>query len=506
MSTEPRPQPGQAALDTAAALDAAQHHEPARSRRDFLARAGGGFGAIALASLMQENVRADEAPSRSTAASPGRLANPLAPQPAHFSPRATNIIWIFLDGGPSHIDLFDPKPELNRLDGQPLPASFKRPVTAMGRTAHTPLLGSKRTFQQHGQSGLWVSDWYPEIAQCADELAVIRSCHADGLNHVGSVCQMNTGSVLGGRPSLGSWAIYGLGSENEDLPGFVVLADYPEDPPGGERNWGTGFMPATYQGTKFRDGQTPILHLAPPDDVARRSQRDKLDFIQSLNERHLSTRREDHELEARIASYELAYRMQSAAPVAVDLAQESEATRRLYGLDRPETERMGRNCLLARRLVERGVRMVQIYSGSGSKWDAHRDVEGNHARYCLETDRPVAGLLRDLRQRGLLDNTLVIWGGEFGRTPMSESGNGRDHNPYGFTVWLAGAGVRGGMAHGTTDELGLYAVDNRVHVHDLHATILHLLGIDHQRLVWPHNGLDQRLTGVSGYVVSEILA
>jgi hypothetical protein len=375
----------------------------------------------------------------------------------------------------------------------------------MGRTAYTPLLCSRRQFRQHGQSGTWVSDWYPEIARHVDEMAVIRSCYADGLNHVGSVCQMNTGSILGGRPCLGSWAIYGLGSENADLPGFVVLADYPEEPPGGNRNWGTGFMPATFQGTKFREGESPILYLVPPT-ASGEQQRAKLDFIQRLNRRHKQERVEDDQLEARIAAYELAYRMQSAAPEAVDLRGETEQTLRLYGVDQKETQRMGRSCLLARRLVERGVRFVQIYSGSGSKWDAHSNVEGNHARYCRESDLPIAGLLADLKQRGLLESTLVIWGGEFGRTPMSESGNGRDHNPYGFTMWLAGGGVRGGMTYGATDALGLYAIENKVHVHDLHATILHLLGLDHEALTFPHNGQDERLTVVSGNVVEPILA
>jgi hypothetical protein len=411
-----------------------------------------------------------------------------------------------MDGGPSHIDLFDPKPELNRRAGSPLPDSFPRPLTAMGVTANTPLLGSKRKFQQHGESGTWVSDWYPEIATCVDDLAVVRSCHADGLNHVGGISQMNTGSVLGGKPSLGAWTVYGLGSENEDLPGFVVLVDSPIDPPGGNRHWGTGFMPAAYQGTKFRSGDSPILHLSPSMPTPAGEQRAKLDYVQQLNRLHRQARSEDDELEARIASYELAYRMQAAAPEAVNLRNESEETQSLYGIDDQDTAINGRNCLRARRLVERGVRFVQLYCGSGSKWDAHKDVEGNHTKLCRQTDRPVAGLLRDLKRRGLLDTTLVIWGGEFGRTPMSESGNGRDHNPYGFTIWMAGGGVRGGVTYGSTDELGLYAAENKVHVHDLHATILHLLGLDHEALALLHNGRPERLTDVSGRVIHEILS
>jgi arylsulfatase A-like enzyme len=316
---------------------------------------------------------------------------------------------------------------------------------------------------------------------------------------------MNTGSILGGRPCLGSWALYGLGSVCRNLPGFVVLLDYPEDPPGGGRNWGTGFMASAYQGTRFRAGKTPILHLAPPEQRSAHGQRGKLDFIDQLNRRHLASRREDSDLEARIASYELAFQMQKSAPEAVDLAKESAATRKLYGLDDKVTERMGRNCLLARRLVERGVRFVQLYCGSGSKWDAHSNVESNHGRYCRESDKPIAGLLKDLKARGLLDSTLVVWGGEFGRTPMSESGVGRDHNPWGFTVWLAGGGVKGGLAYGSTDEIGLYAVEDKVHVHDLHATMLHCLGIDHKKLTLLHQGREERATINGGKVVTKVL-
>src|SRR5258708_23650 len=409
------------------------HREMPYSRRDFLTRAGGGLGLLALFSLLEREGRATE----------GAAPNLLAAQKPHAEQMAKSVIWCFLDGGPSHIDLFAPKPELQKLDGKPLPTSFTRPVTSMGKTAYTPLLATKRKFKQHGQSGMWVSDWYPEIATCADDLTVIRSCWADGLNHVGSICQMNTGSILGGRPCLGAWALYGLGSACDNLPGYVVLLDNPEDPPGGSRNWSTGFMPATYQGTRFRDGKTPVLNLEPPPTETDGEQRAKIDFIQNLNRLHLKSRPDDTELEARIAAYELAYRMQSSGPEVVDLARETEETKKLYGLDDKVTERFGRNCLLARRLVERGVRFVQLYSGSGSKWDAHTDVEGNHGKHCKETDKPIAGLLKDLKRRGLLDSTLVIWGGEFGRTPMSESGNGRDHNPYGFPIWMARGGLQG---------------------------------------------------------------
>jgi hypothetical protein len=474
------------------------HFEPAFSRRDFLMRAGGGFGSLALASLLASDVPA--APAGTA------RKNPLAAKRGHFDTRATSIIWCFMDGGPSHLDLFDPKPALSKLAGKPLPDSFVRPMTAMGSTANTPLLASQRTFKQHGQSGIWVSDWYPEIARCADDLCVIRSCVADGQTHVGSVCQMNTGAIVPGRPSLGSWVLYGLGSQCDNLPGFVVLTDHGADPPGGPINWGTGFMPATYQGTRLAEGKTPFLEVAPAAPTSDARQQGKLEYIQRLNRRHISQRMDDDKLEARIASYELAYRMQAAAPEAVDLATESAETLRLYGIDRPETESNGRNCLLARRFVERGVRCIQVYMGAGSGWDAHSDVEANHAKYCLESDRPIAGLLCDLKRRGLLDSTLVIWGGEFGRTPMSESGKGRDHNPFGFTMWMAGGGVKPGMVYGATDEIGLYAVEDRAHLHDIHATILHLLGLNHEELIYPHNGREERLTITEGVVIDGILA
>ncbi len=474
------------------------HVEAAQSRRDFLCRAGCGFGALALAALDQNRaIRASDAI---------RPTNERAPQAGHLPSRAKSVIWCFLDGGPSHIDLFDPKPELNRLAGELLPDSFQRPVTAMGRTAYTPLLGCNRDFRQHGESGIWVSDWYPEIAQCVDDIAVIRSCKADGLNHVGGVCQMNTGSILGGRPALGAWATYGLGCESRDLPMYVVLLDYLQEPPGGNRNWATGFMPSAFQGTKFRDGSAPILHLESNELTSVDRQRNKIDFIQQLNQRHRLQRAEIDDLEARIAAYELAYRMQAAAPEAVDLREETRQTQELYGLDRKETRRNARNCLLARRLVERGVRFVQLYMGSGSKWDAHEDIEENHSKNCLESDRPIAGLLRDLKQRGLLDETLVVWAGEFGRTPMSESGDGRDHNPYGFTIWMAGGGIKGGTTYGETDEIGLWVTKNEAHVHDIHATVLHCLGLNHLRLTYQHNGRNERSTINGGRVIREILA
>jgi len=469
------------------------------SRRDLLFRAGLGFGGLALSSLLSEDAAAAGAGSQG----PG-VGNPLGPKPPQFGARADAVIFLFMEGGPSHLDLFDPKPALQRLAGQPLPSSFKRPITPMGVSDNT-IMPTKRTFKQHGQSGTWVSDWYPHVAQHVDKLCVVRSCWADGLNHVGSVCQMNTGSILAGRPSLGSWVQYGLGSANQSLPGFVILLDEKE-PVGGPKNWSAGFMPATYQGTQFRPDGAPILSLAPPETLSNEQQRSKLDFLQVLNRRYGKGREDYTELEARISAYELAFRMQSEATEAVELSTETEATQKLYGVGEPMTDRFGRNCLLARRLVERGVRFVELYCGTGSQWDAHSDIEGNHSKMCRISDKPVAGLLQDLAQRGMLDRTLVVWGGEFGRTPMNEKGNGRDHNPYGFTMFMAGGGVKAGQVVGSTDELGLYAVEDRFHVHDLHATILHLLGVDHLKLTYRHNGRDERATVNAGSVLSKILA
>ena len=474
------------------------HLVPARSRREFLRCAGGGFGALAASYLLG----LDGILSRAQAGVPPTKS--MLPRPPHFPARAKSVIWLFMEGGPSHIDLFDPKPALDQLAGEPMPESFGRPITAMG-TAGNTLMPSRREWRQHGQSGLWISDWYPEVAQHADDLCVIRSCYADGLNHVGSVCQMNTGDILAGRPALGAWSIYGLGTANENLPSFVIMTDDAEVN-GGPKNWSSGFLPAVYQGTQFRNEGTPIFHLAPPAGVSPEQQRSKLDFLVKLNRHFGADKSEDTELEARIDAYELAYRMQGAAPEAVELSRETEATKRLYGLDHPDTAKFGRNCLLARRLVERGVRFVQCYSGSGSGWDAHSDIEKNHTKYCRQTDRPIAGLLTDLKARGLLDDTLVIWGGEFGRTPFNEKGTGRDHNPWGFTIWMAGGGARGGQTVGTTDEIGLRAVEDRSHVHDIHATILHLLGMDHLNLTYLHNGRDERATINGGEVIRKVLA
>jgi hypothetical protein len=459
------------------------HYEICRTRRDFLLKAGGGFGALALSSLLTG--------SRLIAAPETTGITPSARKP-HFAPHAKSVIFLFMEGGPSHIDLFDPKPLLDKLAGKPLPESFGQVITSMGES-NAPLLASKRTWKQHGQSGLWVSDWLPHIAGCVDDLAVIRSCKADGINHSGGVCQMNTGSTQGGRPSLGAWVSYGLGTENGNLPAFVVLQDNNGQVVNGPRNWGSGFMPAVYQGVRLQGGSDPIPNLNVPSGIAEAQQREKLAFLNDLNRQHAATR-EQSELEARIASYELAFRMQAEAPEAVDLSQETEATQQLYGMDEKETATFGRNCLLARRLVERGVRFVQLYHGTGSKWDAHSGIEKNHSELCRASDKPIAGLLADLKQRGLLAETLVVWGGEFGRTPMSEKGDGRDHNPYGFTMWMAGGGVKGGQVIGETDEVGLHAIKDKLHVHDLHATILYLLGLDNMGLTYLYKGRPERPT------------
>ena len=472
------------------------HFQQSHTRRDFLARAGAGFGSVAMAALLGQN------PIHAAEKDDAALS-PMAPKRPHYAPRAKSVIFLFMEGGPSAMDLFDPKPKLNELAGKPLPPSFGPIITAMGEYG-APLLASKRTFKQYGQSGAWISDWIPRHGEIADEIAVLRSCVADGINHSGGVCQMNTGSVLAGRPSLGSWVSYGLGTENQNMPAFVVMQDNNSQVVGGPRNWAAGFMPAVYQGTRLQNGAEPIPNLMTPKSVSEPRQRAKLDLLDQINRHHAETHADQSELEARIKSYELAFRMQAEAPGVVDLASETAATRELYGMNDKPSEVMGRNCLLARRLVERGTRFVQVYHGAGSRWDAHSGIEKNHSGLCREMDKPVAGLIKDLKSRGLLDSTLVIWGGEFGRTPMSEKGDGRDHNPYGFTMWMAGGGVKGGQTIGETDEIGLRAIKDKLHVHDIHATILHLLGVDHTKLTYFHKGRPERATINEGDVYKKI--
>ncbi len=442
------------------------------TRRAWLQHSGMGLGSVALNWMLAGDASAA----------------------AHHRVRAKSVIWLFMEGGPSHLDLVDPKPLLNKLAGKPLPSSFREPITAMGEKG-APLLASPRRWTQYGESGMLASDWIPNIGACMDDIAVIRSCWTNGINHAGGVCQMNTCINFAGRPSLGSWIHYGLGSANENLPAFVVMCDNSGRPVNGPRNWGSGFMPATHQGVRINGNDAePIPHLHFPEGHTGSRLESKLALLKQYNQSYALTHPQQSELDARIRSYELAFRMQAQAPAALELAQETTTTEKMYGLDQKETEAFGRNCLLARRLVERGVRFIQLYSGTGSKWDSHSAIEKNHASLCRSMDKPVAGLLRDLKQRGLLDETLVIWGGEFGRTPMSEKGDGRDHNPTGFSIWMAGGGVKGGQTIGATDELGLYAVEDKMHVHDIHASILWLMGLDNMRLTYNHKGRIERPT------------
>jgi len=487
-------------------LNPSSSHFPRHcTRRELLHRAGGGFGAIALAAMMNDGRMLPRAAGDSGDVAVSR--NPLAPRRSHHAPRAKRVIWLFMHGGPSHMDLFDPKPDLIKFAGQPLPESFGSVMTRRDVAKNT-LMAPIKPFRPRGDSGIEISDFLPHIAGLADDMCLVRSCHGDSVNHPQSVYQLNTGTILAGKPSLGSWVAYGLGSENQNMPAFVVMPDPGGGLKGGPPAWGSGFLPATYQGTPMRPGRSPILNLTPQPQISSAQQRGTLDLIRQMNANHLADRDLDDELSARVGAYELAFRMQAEAPAIVDISKESRATLDLYGIDDPasrETHEFGLRCLLARRMIESGVRFVQLYSGDTNGWDAHEDVAKNHGTYCRRTDKPVAGLVRDLQQRGLLEDTLVIWGGEFGRMPMNEQGKGRDHNPWGYSYWFAGAGVKRGFTYGATDEIGLRAVENKVHVHDLHATILHLIGLDHEALTFPHNGRDERLTDVAGRVVRDIL-
>ena len=471
------------------------------SRREFLRRSGFGFGLVALSSLLDgEGLLADITPAAKVTP-----PNPLLPRPPHFPTKAKSVIFLFMSGGPSHVDLFDLKPDLIRLAGQPIPESFGSFKTRRA-VAKNKLMPPVRPFRKHGQSGMEVSDFLPHIAGCVDDICLLRGCHADSVTHPESVYQMNTGSILMGRPSLGAWATYGLGTENQNMPAYVVMPDPSGWVKGGAPAWGNGYMPAVYQGTILRGGESPILHLNNPKGVSAAQQQATVDFINQLNREDLRPGEENSDLAARIAAYELAFRMQAHAPEVVDISSETEATKKLYGLDDKTTSEFGLRCLLARRMVERGVRFVQLYCGDTNGWDGHSDVDGNHTKLCAQSDLPVAGLLNDLKSRGLLESTLVIWGGEFGRMPMSEGSDGRDHNPHGFSMWLAGGGVKGGQVIGATDAVGLRAEQDKTHVHDIHATILHLLGLDHTRLTFRHNGRDERLTDVAGNVIDRATA
>ena len=465
------------------------------SRRAFLRDTACGFGLLGLTDLLAAG-----------------QAGPLSPKPPHFTPRAKRVIFLFMHGGPSHLDTFDPKPLLTRDHGKPLP--FKRPLTfAEGQTGL--LFRSPWEFRRYGQSGLPVSDLFPNIAKCVDDMCIIRSMVGDSVAHGGAVLQLHTGSNTFTRPSAGAWVTYGLGTVNQNLPGFITIK--PGLSHGGAKNWSSGFLPAAYQGTAVAHGgiltddlKDPIEHLKN-SGLTTGQQRYELDMLQKMNRRQLARfEQPDPDLEARIQAFELAFRMQAEAPEAFDMKSETEATRNLYGMDQPESRDFGWQCLMARRLAERDVRFIQINHeyGPGNEvgWDAHSELIRLHTKTARMVDRPIYGLLTDLKARGLLRDTLVVWAGEFGRTPISQAGDGRDHNPYGYSIWMAGGGVRGGMAYGATDDYGYYAVENRMHIHDMHATVLHLLGFDHERLTYFHGGRNHRLTDVAGKVAGNIVA
>jgi hypothetical protein len=473
------------------------------TRRHFFSRCGMGLGSIALASLMQEqNLRAAATP---------KLVNPLQPRPGDFAARAKNVIYLFMAGGPSQLELFDYKPQLISLNGQPIPDSFiegKRFAFMDSSFKNKPkLLGTKRQFRQHGQSGAWVSELFPHTATIVDDISLVKSCAAELFNHAPAKLFMNTGSGQFGRPSMGAWVTYGIGSESNNLPGFVVLQSGPRGPRGGAVNWASGFLPTTYQGVPLRGNGEPILNLTTPQGISPTRQRDTLDAIRDLNLQRL-VETGDPEINTRISAYEMAYRMQSSAPELIDLSGESQATLDLYGIEEGKPS-FARNCLLARRLVERGVRFVQLYH---TNWDSHggpgENLEGDFEKVCRDVDQGQAALVKDLKARGLLKDTLVVWGGEFGRTPMGEprEKTGRNHHIDAFTMWFAGGGVKAGHVVGETDEFGFNSVSDRAHVHDLHATILHLLGMEHTKLTFRFQGRDFRLTDVHGELIRKLLA
>jgi len=473
------------------------------NRREFLGTVGGGFPALALTGMLGREGFFNEAKAATT------TMNPLAEQSPMYAGKAKNVIFLFMYGGPSHIDTFDYKPEMVGMDGKTIKVkTFGRG----GKKNEGRIVEPKWGFKQYGECGKYVSDLFPHVGTCVDDISFIHSMTADSPIHGSALLMMNSGSLISRHPSLGSWVNYGLGSVNENLPGYVVMLDQSGGPISGAKNWTSGFMPASYQGTVFRSQGSPILNLENVNGMADQEQRMLIDSLNHLNSEHLSPRFDNTNLAARIASYELAYRMQSTAPEAIDLDEESAETKSLYGIDQPGTEDFGRKCLLARRLVERGTRFIQIYSGGAHNdhnWDAHGDLEKNHNLHAGATDKPIAGLLKDLKRRGMLEDTLVVWGGEFGRQPTAEYeyGTGRDHNSFGFTMWMAGGGAKGGVSIGQTDELGAAAVENRYHVRNLHATILALMGLDPNDLSFFFGGLDHKLVGVEGvYPIHEVMA
>jgi hypothetical protein len=476
------------------------------NRREFLHNVGGGFPALALSGMLG----ADGFFGKANAAVSGAgYRNPLESVPPHVVGKAKSVIFIFCYGGPSHIDTFDYKPSMYGMDGKTIDVkTFGRG----GKKNQGRIVEPKWKFKQYGECGKYVSDLFPNVGTCVDDISFIHSMTADSPIHGSALLMMNCGSVISGKPSLGSWVNYGLGSVNENLPGYVVMLDETGGPISGAKNWTSGYMPASYQGTVFRSKGDPILNLKHVNGMEREEQRILIDSLNHLNSGHLESRFDNSNLAARISSYELAYKMQATAPEAIDLESESEETKSLYGVDNPQTEKFGRKCLLARRLVERGVRFIQLYSGGAhndENWDAHGDLEINHNKHAGATDKPIAGLIKDLKRRGMLEDTLIVWGGEFGRQPTAEyeKGTGRDHNSYGFTMWMAGGGTRGGISVGQTDELGAAAVENRYHVKHLHSTILHLMGLDANNLTFFHGGLDESLVGVEGAdPIREIMA
>lgn len=465
------------------------------SRREWICRAGGGAGMIGLAQLLgEENLLVGSQDEKAADTRP-LVHTSLAPRAGHFAAKVKSVIWLFMEGAPSAVDIFDPKPELDKRNGQKteIQAFFGNPG---------PLMKSPFSFKQYGESGQWVCDRYQNVARHVDKMAFIKSCYSESNDHVPAIYQINSGLPRPGFPTAGAWITYGLGSVNQNLPGYVVMGNT-QGAKGGPHNWGAGFLPSSFQGTLFRSQGTPVLNLKRQPQITAQDQRAQLDLMAQLNGEHSERHARDAEFANRMDSFELAFRMQKEATNVVDLARETPATHKLYGIDNPRSKSFGSKCLMARRLVESGVRFVQVYSDG--EWDAHDNLKENHTHHCAATDVPIAGLLTDLERRGLLDSTLVIWGAEFGRMPISQNGKGRDHNPKGFLQWMAGAGIRGGTSYGATDEIGYEAVEDRVSVNDFHATLLHLLGLNHEKLTYRHNGRSYRLTDVAGNVIKKIL-
>lgn len=473
-------------------------------RRDLLRRAGSGAGMLGLTSLLHDQGLVNSV-------SAAEASNPLAPKDGHFTGSVKRVIWLFMNGGPSHVDTWDYKPELEKRDGKPLDG-FDR-FTGFFANSVGPIMKSPFKFRQYGESGKYVSEIFPHLSEHVDKMAFVHSGYTESNNHSPALFMMNTGLPRMGYPCVGSWVTYGLGSESRNLPSFVVMSD-PKGrglPKGYSSNWGAGFLPSVYQGTWLKPQGDPIDNLKPPANLNKSRQRAQLDLLARLNRQHIKQHPAERDLAARLESFELAYRMQVAAPEALDVGLEPDHIQKQYGIGDKQCDQFGKQCLIARRMVERGVRFVQIYSGGTANqlsWDGHNDIVGNHSGFAGETDKPIAGLLADLDQRGLLNETLVVWGGEFGRLPVAQKAGkpGRDHNPHAFTYWMAGGGIKGGTSYGATDEIGHKSVENRVSVNDLHATILHLLGINHEELTYRHNGRDFRLTDVAGNVIKEILA